>query len=209
MPNSLLIQDQLVGAVVVDLMSYFSVGAEIDTTAASGDWVDAFKSSVLSSGAHFSLLYHGVTYTGVKSGEVRISGWPAFAIKDYGSVLQKRRNSCIFLAIGIAGMPFELDPLSYMKSVITELSKPDIEEAKVSDYMYSLLREQVESGSKILLTGLVHFGLPRHVAALVVQRSDNDEHRCVLFTCGQPKYVMVCYIEDNHIMPGVWADCPD
>ena len=95
-------------------------------------------------------------------------------------------------------MPFDLDPLSYMASVITELSKPGIEEAKVSDY--SLLRQQLESGSKILLTGLVHFGLPRHVAALVVQRSDNDEHRCVLFTCGQPKYVMVCYIEDNHII---------
>lgn len=88
-------------------------------------------------------------------------------------------------------MFFELDPLSYMKSVITELSKSDIEETKLSDY--SLLRQQVESGSKIMLTGLVHFGLPRHVAALVVQRSDNDEHHCVLFTCGQPKYVMVCY----------------
>jgi hypothetical protein len=207
-PDSLLIQDQLVGAApLVDLMSYFSVGSENDTAAAPGDWVGASKLSVLSSGERFSLLHHGVTYTGVKSGKVRISGWPAFAIKDYGSVLEGRRNSCIFLAIGIAGLPFELDPLSYMKSVITELSRSDIDETKVSDY--ALLRQQVESGSKILLTGLVHFGLPRHVAALVVQRSDNGEHRCVLFTCGQPKYVMVCYIEDNHIMPGVWADCPD
>ena len=205
-PNSFLIQDQLVGAApFADLMSYFSVGAEIDTSA---DCVGAPKVvSVLSSGARFSLFHRGATYTGVKSGEVRISGWPVFTIKDYGSVLQQRKNSCIFLAIGIAGIPFELDPLSYMKSVIIELSKPDIEETKLSDY--SLLRHQVESESKILLTGLVHFGLPRHVAALVVQRSDNDEHRCVLFTCGQPKYVMVCYIEDNHIMPGVWADCPD
>ena len=93
-PNSLLVQEQLVGAAPpIDLMSYFSVGAEIDRMTAE---VGASTPSVLSIGARFSLFHRGATYTGVKSGEVRISGWPAFTIKDYGSVLEKRRNSCIF-----------------------------------------------------------------------------------------------------------------
>ena len=206
-PSTFLASEQLVGAPTVDILSYFPVGAAIDTVDVQNVCVGSSKTSILANGVRFNLNCKGVTYTGVKSGKVSIAGWPAIAIKDYGSVLNERGNSCIFLAIGIAGMPFELDPASYMTSVISELSKPVIESSKQADY--TLLRQQVESGNKILLTGLVHFGLPRHVAALVLQRTDNTEHRCVLFTCGQPKYVIVCYIEDNHIMPGVWADCPD
>ena len=52
-PNTFLASEQLVGAPTVDILSYFPVGAAIDTVDVQNVWVGSSKTSILANGVRF------------------------------------------------------------------------------------------------------------------------------------------------------------
>ena len=163
------------GGPEVDIMSYFKLG-RVDNTQVN---------------------------SGCKTDDIHLPGMPTFTAKDYGGHLDQRgQDSCLLVALGNALMPWGWTPDTYYTNAVQELTKTDIPLEKMADY--HLYAAQVTGEKKIGLHAVVHMGLPKHVAWLVVQQI-HGEWILILYTCGQPKCVCVAIIEDQHIMPGTWG----